>query len=324
MITEYKPNTIQIDLTNRCNAACLFCARTTNPEEVGSDKNITVDDMKKILKSDITRIIMNGTYGDASVNPHIFDIIEYIKTTQCEEIILSTNGSAHTEQWWTRLGNVMRPDDKVIFALDGNTAKSHEAYRKKTSFDKVLKHAQCYINTGGWAIWQFILFDYNVDELEGAKKRAQDMGFLSFRTIYSQRNFNYKNATHKIGNKFYTKIDPICITRQRSYLTMNGDVTLCCWTSTKDKEKGIMPNIADYDSLEELYASNEWAEYYKLYTDHWKSVEGKLNVKEDTSEFPCTKYCGLKKRNIKETINFTDRIFVEHVDESSTPIKSIL
>ena len=42
---------IQIDLTDKCNAACLYCSRNEEGRVINTD--ITVEDVKKIIKSDV-------------------------------------------------------------------------------------------------------------------------------------------------------------------------------------------------------------------------------------------------------------------------------
>lgn len=327
METEFKLTKIQIDLTDKCNAACLFCSRTVNPERV-FNIDMTVEDIKKLMKSDVERVLMCGNYGDASMNRHLFDIIEYLKTTQCIEIRIATNGSAHSPKWWERLAKALRPNDQVIFAIDGNTAESHESYRKQTNFDQILKNSQAFIDGGGWAIWQFILFDYNKDELEGAKKRAQEMGFLSFRTIYSTRNFDHGVGTHKVGKKFYTKIDPMCINRNRFFVTAKGNVAPCCWAAEDHQVKGIdMPNLNDFDSLHDLLDSDSWKDYFQGYMDHWKEIEDSksLNTEHDRSKYPCSLRCGKKFRNLKEITNFTeDKIFLEDPGDDENTVSLIV
>jgi len=327
MKTEYKFSKLQIDLTDKCNSACLFCPRTTNPEKV-FNVDITVEDVKKLMRSDVKKILMCGNLGDASMNTHLFDIIEYLKTTQCDEIRIATNGSAHSPEWWERLAKALRPNDQVIFAIDGNTAESHESYRKQTSFDQILKNAQAFIKAGGWAIWQFILFDYNKDELEGAKERAQKMGFLSFRTVYSSRNLLYGVGTHKIGRKFYTNIDPICIKRNRFYVTTKGEVTPCCWVAETHQSNGIkMPKLQDFDSLNDLLESDTWNNYFQGFLDHWDEIGNTKSFKttSDGSKYPCSGKCGKNFRNVKETINFTkDKIFLEDDGDDENSINLIV
>ena len=327
MKTEYKFSRMQIDLTDKCNSACLFCPRTTNPEKV-SNVDLTVEDIKKLMKSDVKRVWMCGNYGDASMNTHLFDIIEYLKTTQCEEIRIATNGSAHSPDWWARLAKSLRPCDQVVFAIDGNTAESHESYRKQTSFDQILKNTQSFIDAGGWAIWQFILFDYNKDELESAKERAQKMGFSNFRIIYSARNLQYGTGTHKIGKKFYTKIDPICIKRDRFYVSAKGEVSPCCWAAETHQSNGVdMPKLEDFDSLKDLLESDTWNNYFQGFIDHWNEIENTKSIKttSDGSKYPCTKKCGMNSRNVKETINFCeDRIFIEDPGDGENTMNLIV
>lgn len=299
---EYKCTEIQIDLTDRCNAACLFCARN-DPNNVINTNDITLNDIKKIMKSNVKSMTFCGDLGDATSNRYLFEIVEYLVSVNCK-IKLMTNGAAHSTKYWERLASVIG-DNPVIFDLDGNTKETHERYRVNCPWEKVLENAQAFINAGGWAVWQMILFPWNEHEVEGAKLRAKDMNFKNFRLIYSQRNTSYGVGTHEMGSEDFSEIEPICVTKKRLYISANGNIAPCCWIANKYQLNNSISdlNIRNFESLNDLLFSEQW----KIY---WKNMSQFNDPK-------CIMKCGKKRRDYKEITNFTDKIFTETYDDPS-------
>lgn len=291
---------IQIDLTDKCNAACLYCSRNEEGRVINTD--ITVEDVKKIIKSDINSIEMCGNYGDASANKHLFPILDNLVENNID-VKLFTNGSAHNPSYWTKLAKRIG-DNPVLFAIDGADKKTYEYYRVKCVWEKTLENARAFIDAGGWAVWSMVLFSWNEHQLETAMNMAKDMGFLHFHTIYSNRNVERGAGTHIIGKKFFSKVEPLCVDRKRLFITARGNVFPCCWMASSYEDVHTVPNIRDYDSLHDLLHSEEW----KIYWNTIKTFKDPL----------CRKKCGQNKRDYKVITPFTDKIY-EQPDGSYAP-----
>ena len=282
---------IQIDLTDKCNAACLFCSRNEEGRVISTD--LTVEDIKKITNSDIKSIEMCGNYGDASANRHLFPILDHLVESNID-IKLFTNGSAHKPSYWEELAKRIG-DNPVLFALDGTDKETYEYYRVKCVWEKTLENATAFINAGGWAVWSMVQFSWNEHQIETAMEMAKSMGFLHFHTIYSNRNVEHGVGTHVIGKKFFSKVEPLCLDRKRLFITARGNVFPCCWMASDYENLQTVPNIKDYDSLGELLQSKEWQIY-------WSGVK--------TWKDPlCRKKCGQNKRDYKVITPFSDKVY---------------
>ena len=296
---------IQIDLTDKCNAACLFCSRNEEGRVISTD--LTVEDIKKITNSDVKSIEMCGNYGDASANRHLFPILDHLVESDID-IKLFTNGSAHKPSYWEELAKRIG-DNPVLFALDGTDKETYEYYRVKCVWEKTLENATAFINAGGWAVWSMVQFSWNEHQIETAMEMAKSMGFLHFHTIYSNRNVEHGVGTHVIGKKFFSKVEPLCLDRKRLFITARGNVFPCCWMASEYEDLQTVPNIRDYDSLGELLQSKEWQIY-------WSGVK--------TWKDPlCRKKCGQNKRDYKVITPFSDKIYDQPEGSHVQKIKKI-
>tara|TARA_A200000159_G_C7265799_1_gene315009 strand:- start:59 stop:982 length:924 start_codon:yes stop_codon:yes gene_type:complete len=304
--SEIKWTDIQIDLTDKCNAACLYCIRGEEGRVINTD--LQVEDIKKIITSDVNSIEMCGNYGDASANRHLFPILDNLVENNVD-VKLFTNGSAHSPSYWTKLAKRIG-DNPVLFAIDGADKKTYEYYRVNCVWEKTLENARAFIDAGGWAVWSMVLFSWNEHQLETAMDMAKDMGFLHFHTIYSNRNVERGAGTHIIGKKFFSKVNPLCVDRKRLFITARGNVFPCCWMASSYENVHTVPNIHDYDSLHDLLHSEEWKTY-------WNTIKTFKNPL-------CRKKCGQNKRDYKVITPFTDKIY-EQPDGSYAPkIKKIV
>ena len=75
----------------------------------------------------------------------------------------------------------------IIIGIDGTTNEVHSFYRRNTDYNKVINNARAFINAGGVATWQFILFKHNEYQLEDAKKLAKEYKFRDIYVIKSDR-----------------------------------------------------------------------------------------------------------------------------------------
>ena len=315
--SEIKWTDIQIDLTDKCNAACLYCSR--NKEGRVTNTDLRVEDIKKIISSDVKSIEMCGNYGDASANRHLFPILDSLVENNVD-VKLFTNGSAHNPSYWTELAKRIG-DNPVLFAIDGADKKTYEHYRVNCVWEKTLENARAFIDAGGWAVWSMVLFSWNEHQLETAMNMAKNMGFLHFHTIYSNRNVKHGSGTHIIGRKFFSKVKPLCVDRKRLFITARGNVFPCCWMASLYEEavgdnatRGLyhpgdvhtVPNIHDYDSLHDLLHSEKWK-------SHWNTIK--------TFKDPlCRKKCGQNKRDYKVITPFSDKIYeITHNREYEQP-----
>ena len=188
---------LHIELTNACNAACPMCVRFyRNSPLVRPDLKIgeiTLDKFQHFFPADVLqsldKILFCGTQGDPCMARDTLEICEYVfQHTDPKDFVLQmhTNGGMRNPEWWAKLGAVFaqrNPRDltcwRVIFSIDGLDDTNH-LYRRNVKWDNLIANARAFIDAGGNAVWEYLIFEHNEHQIETARKMADDLGFVLF------------------------------------------------------------------------------------------------------------------------------------------------
>jgi MoaA/NifB/PqqE/SkfB family radical SAM enzyme len=187
---------MHIELTNLCNAACPMCVRFynnsphTRPDlEFGQ---ITIDKFKKYFPPEVIRkcnlILFCGVHGDPCIAKDMYEICEYIydcsKTTA---VRVNTNGGMRKSDWWTKLGALFAKRKKgladdfweIIFSIDGLEDTNH-LYRRNVEWSALMENVKAFVNAGGGASWDYLIFKHNEHQIQEAKAFSEKIGFREF------------------------------------------------------------------------------------------------------------------------------------------------
>jgi len=277
MTSEYPKiiTDLHLELTDKCQASCPMCARNynggTEKDFVGTSE-ITLENFKiwfpKEFLESLTNIYACGNYGDPIIAGDCLEIFQYIRSVnpRCR-LGLHTNGSARSVAWWKKLAKIFTGNSQVIFGIDG-FAGSHELYRKGTSFEKIIENATAFINEGGTAWADTLLFKHNQNQIEDLKIYLKDLGFENHNIITTKRFYDMKKfpVYDKIGNTEYyleesdiktneikisletlktelglknflkAEIDPVCIKEKTIYVDAKGSIYPCCYVGSDTVE----------------------------------------------------------------------------------------
>ena len=179
---------IHLELTHRCNAACPMCARNVNGGAVNPDmplSELSLADVKAILLPELIgrlkRIYACGNYGDPMVARDCIEVFRYLREHGPQlNLCLHSNGSARRPEWWRELAGIMKQGPHYLrFGIDGLEDTNH-LYRRGTDWKTVMRSAEAFIEAGGRAEWDFLVFRHNEHQVEEARKLAEDMGFKEF------------------------------------------------------------------------------------------------------------------------------------------------
>ena len=114
---------------------------------------------------------------------------------------MNTNGGAKPEYFWEDLADI---DVVVTFSIDGLKDTNH-LYRQKVKWERVMENAKAFIDRGGYAKWDFIVFKHNEHQVDEARQLAMDMGFKKFQVKKTGRFFStvqHKGKdTHQATNR---------------------------------------------------------------------------------------------------------------------------
>jgi MoaA/NifB/PqqE/SkfB family radical SAM enzyme len=231
---------------------------------------MTLEEAQKIFTPEflnqLTRIDINGNFGDAVMNPDTVDIIRYFKSCNPEIIIcISSNAGARDQKFWKNLANL---HVQVAFCIDG-LEDTHSLYRQNTIYKTVIKNAKTFIEAGGIATWKMINFDHNRHQQTRAKELSKLLGFNHFELVDHGRNTapvfdKNKKLLHVIGNPVSTEfeilwknrttddvlLEDIVLDRQECkidckvkkkkslYISSTADVYPCCFLGFNPKSYG--------------------------------------------------------------------------------------
>lgn len=247
--------TVHLEVTSNCQASCPMCARNfqggiENPWIKLSE--ITLEQFKDWFPisfiSQLEKLYMCGNTGDPIVAVDTLSIFQYVRSINPNiKLSMNTNGSARTSKWWKDLALA---DVSVRFGIDG-LSDTHSMYRIGTSWDKIIQNASTFINNGGNATWDMLVFKHNEHQVEQCRKLSNELGFTQFVVKHTAR-FREDNLTvlTKTGNSSHTLYPsekskhitkqvnqiskPTTITckaveQQSIYVSALGKVIPCCW-----------------------------------------------------------------------------------------------
>jgi MoaA/NifB/PqqE/SkfB family radical SAM enzyme len=196
--------TVHLEVTDKCNAACPMCARNINGGEDNPylpGTELSLADIRKIFRpsfiSQLDRIYLCGNYGDPIAAKDTLEIFQYFRQQNSKiNLSMHTNGSAKKPDWWRQLAYTLGSKGYVVFGIDGLEDTNH-LYRQNTVWSKIIDNVTAFIEAGGRARWDYIVFAHNEHQVEDAEKLALEMGFEKFQIKKSARFFSNASGMTK-------------------------------------------------------------------------------------------------------------------------------
>ena len=255
---------LHIEPTDACNASCPQCLRET---DITFNKNdlhhLTIEQIQNLVDEDTIRkldkMYMCGDYGDPAAGKHTLEIFRYFRSVNPKIVLgMNTNGGLHNVNWWQELAGILnQPRDYVVFSIDG-LADTNHIYRVNVRWNKVLENTKAFINAGGSAHWDMLVFDHNEHQVDACQQVAKDLGFNWFRAKISKRH-------HITPVSFLhppkTLTDPVvasgaieCYALKESsiYISAKGIVYPCCWLGYNSKH-----TIDTFDSIQRSWNTTD-------------------------------------------------------------------
>lgn len=202
---------LQLEPTSKCNLLCPQCERVYNGKlnPLLPLTELTPSDYNKIFTDELTGqleyVVFNGSYGDPMASRHLDYAIESLFKKQMKRIKIFTNGSLKNASWWHELGRKFSGIcSEVIFSIDG-LEDTNSIYRVNSNFKKIMENVAAYIQAGGRARWDFLIFDHNYHQVEEAKALAKKMGFKAFQEKRTQRFIKGDYTDHYLLEKIYDR-----------------------------------------------------------------------------------------------------------------------
>lgn len=275
MLFSYK--NLHIELSSKCTLKCPRCPRTElHPDAL--NKELGLPEFKQAfptkLLQEIDSILFCGDIGDPIYNTDFLSIIEYIKLVSPTRVLITTNGSYKSTEWWRILGSYLTDQDQVTFSVDGWDQASNEQYRVNSDFDSIIAGAKTLRATSTCVMnWSAIYFSFNESQMNSIKALAKDLGFDSFQAVRSSK-FDGRYLINGIDPLKPTKVaassqyerektvftrQPFMITTTRSthpwarcinwkkelFINVNGLVFPCPWFNSGYQENEFVQKYHD-------------------------------------------------------------------------------
>ena len=203
--------TIHLEVTQNCQASCPMCDRNMNGK--GINPHINLDELSLLDCVDIfppefikqlDTMYMCGNLGDPIVAKDTLEIFEYFRSHNPNMwLSMNTNAGAKNEEWWRQLAEVFGRMGAVIFSVDGLRDTNH-LYRQGVVWDNVERNMRAFIDAGGRARWDYLIFEHNQHQVEEAEALAAEWGcekFMKKKTGRFITQDSKKKESHQAVNR---------------------------------------------------------------------------------------------------------------------------
>ena len=194
-----------IEVSSKCSLQCPRCTRQEVPHGL-INTDLRLDWFKQHfieIIPHVKKITFCGDDGDPIYCRDFVEICAWIKNKNYNcQIVIVTNGSYKTKQWWQLLSKVLDHRDHIHFSIDGDR-ETNTLYRVNADWDSImigidtLNEQNCQV----FRTWAAIAFKFNVSQLDSMRNIAKDKQFDYFQLTKSS----------KFGSNYqaYPKDDPL-------------------------------------------------------------------------------------------------------------------
>jgi sulfatase maturation enzyme AslB (radical SAM superfamily) len=182
---DYGPRRLNVELANICNLHCSYCFRADENLYSTHAEFFPIELLRRVIAeahtaANVTRI--NFTGGEPSLHPAFAEILRTIGDAGLTTSFV-TNGW-HFDRVWPSIQQNRAAVSHVAFSLDGVTRETHDHWRGKGSFDRLVRaFSRCYMSHLPFGIKIVIRRDL-VDQLEQIAIFAARMGAASLHFVH--------------------------------------------------------------------------------------------------------------------------------------------
>jgi len=187
MYTYDQIKKIHLEITQACQASCPMCDRNQNggalnPHMTGAE--LSLEDCMNIFEpkfiGQLNQMYMCGNLGDPIVAKDTLEVFEYFRRHNPKIwLSMNTNAGARDSDWWKELSKIFGRMGAVTFSVDGLEDTNH-LYRQGVNWAKVENSMESFIEAGGRARWDYIIFEHNQHQVQEAEQLSKLMGFEKF------------------------------------------------------------------------------------------------------------------------------------------------
>ncbi len=245
---------LHLEPTDVCQAACPLCARETDPQFCKDQKHhLTIGHIQQYFSDDriksLDKVFMCGNYGDPAAGAYTVDIYKWFRQLNPTITLgMNTNGAIQNTFWWNKIGRLFnQPQDYVVFSIDG-LEDTNAVYRKGVAWTKLMQNAQAFIEAGGSAHWDMLIYQHNEHQVNECEQLARNMGFKWFRAKVSKRPLtdrlewprNYQAQTFDGAIQCHAQQE------KSAYIDAQGNLSPCCWIGATQIDFVRTDSVADF------------------------------------------------------------------------------
>ena len=161
---------INLDITHRCTLQCRRCNRAVfaarGQKVPGED--MTMENFKKVIDY-FEEVYFCGQISDPIFHPQF---IEFLKLLKGRKTVIHTAASHKKEEWYRKAFEA-NTNAYWTFGIDGLPKDSHK-YRINQDGEHLFKMACMAAKIVDKVKWQYIVFNYNENDIEEARQMAKD------------------------------------------------------------------------------------------------------------------------------------------------------
>ena len=190
---------INLDITHRCTLQCQRCNRAifaARGQKVPGE-DMTMENFKKVIDY-FEEVYFCGQITDPIFHPQF---IEFLKLLKGRKTVIHTAASHKKEEWYRKAFEA-NTDAYWTFGIDGLPKDSHK-YRINQDGEHLFKMACMAAKIVDKVKWQYIVFNYNENNIEEARQIAKDNNLI-FEVKKSSRFWEGDHLMPK-NKKYYIK-----------------------------------------------------------------------------------------------------------------------
>lgn len=201
MFTQDYIDEYQIEVTSYCNAACPQCPRNLNGYGINPymplvhlDKDVIDASFTAEHCGKLRQVFFCGSYGDPIMHPDFLEILRtFRKKNPSLWLYIHTNGGVHNAAYWQEMARILGAHGQIDFGFDGLSDTLH-LYRRNVKYNKAIANASAFINAGGRAQWNFIVFKHNQHQVEQIRTLGKSLGFFNVLVRNTGRFFDHNKV----------------------------------------------------------------------------------------------------------------------------------
>ena len=254
---------IRFEVTNRCDAVCVFCPRDSQTRKQGV---MDMDLYKKLLDEAIAwgdvSFVSLENFGEPFLDPHLFERAKYAKDRGMYLATISTGSLLHRRD---AMNQTLEYFDKIRFSYYGITKDVYEGLQVNLNFDTVTKNINDLIEAkakSGSKLrieMYFLLMPENEHQMEDWLKIYEPL--VDAVSVWKPHNWSTGRDYREldVGNK---------VSCGRPFngplqIQWDGKIVPCCY----DYNSEIVLGDSNKETLEEFVAGENYEKFKDAHRD---------------------------------------------------------